>query len=137
MAVVDASVQVALVNDADAHHAIAMGWYRKALTAGETITAPWLLVAEVSAALSRGMGNPGLAERAVAELVAQAQVSFVVVDEQLAAHAAQLAAQCGLRGCDSIYVALAASLDEPLVTLDQDQAQRAAAATTVIQPGGG
>ncbi len=135
MAVVDASVQVALFNDADPHHGAVTSWYRHSLADGEPLAAPWLLVAEAAAALSRGLGDSHLARRAVKKLVSDEQVRLVAVDKSLAERAAQIAADHGLRGCDAVYVALAATLGEPLVTLDRDQAERAADVTTVITPG--
>ena len=46
--------------------------------------------------------------------------------------AAHLAAELGLRGADSTYVAVAARLDLPLVTLDIDQGERAAKRIKVV-----
>ena len=52
----------------------------------------------------------------------------------LARLSANLAAQFRLRGADSVYVALARSLNMPLVTWDREQRARAPAAVTVRTP---
>jgi predicted nucleic acid-binding protein len=134
MAVIDASVQVAILNDADRHHSAALGWYREALVSGEPLAAPSLLVAEVAAALRRGLGDAALAKRAIEELLAGSEVTLVAVDRSLAVSAAEIAADHGLRACDAVYVALAADLGEPLVALDRDQTARARALIEVFSP---
>jgi predicted nucleic acid-binding protein len=49
----------------------------------------------------------------------------VEMDRGLVREAARLASDLGLRGADSFYVAVAARLGLPLVTLDVDQRSRA------------
>lgn len=135
MAVIDASVQVALVNAADPYHSVALTWYRDTLVAGEALFAPWILPAEVAAALSRGLGDLGLAHRAVNNLVDDQHVQLVVVDGALATAAVTIAVEHRIRGCDAVYVALAMALAEPLVTLDRQQSERAAEVVSVVVPG--
>jgi predicted nucleic acid-binding protein len=50
---------------------------------------------------------------------------LVEMDNELVHEAACLAAELGLRGADSIYVAVALQLNLPLVTFDVDQRERA------------
>ncbi|MBE2201364.1 MAG: PIN domain-containing protein [Anaerolinea sp.] len=47
------------------------------------------------------------------------------VSASLAYKAAVIAATYQIRGCDAIYVALAETLDEELITLDRQQGERA------------
>ena len=47
--------------------------------------------------------------------------------------AAKLAAELGLRGADSTYVAVAARLDLPLMTLDIDQREKAAKRIEILE----
>ena len=54
------------------------------------------------------------------------------MEQALAQEAARLAADLGLRGADAFYIAAAARLKIPLITLDQDQAKRAA---TMVEVG--
>ncbi len=47
------------------------------------------------------------------------------MDQSLVQGASSLAADLGLRGADSFYVAVAARLNLPLITLDEDQKTKA------------
>jgi predicted nucleic acid-binding protein len=53
------------------------------------------------------------------------------MERSLAEIAANLAAELGLRGADSVYVAVAVRLNLPLTTLDADQKTRAAARVAI------
>ena len=68
MAVIDASVYIALVNAHEREHASSWAWFEQTQKAGESILAPVLLLPEVAAALSRGVGDPALAQRVVRQL---------------------------------------------------------------------
>ena len=63
MAIIDASVAVALVNAHEEEHARSWAWFEGARRADEPISAPVILLSEVAAALSRGMGDRALAHR--------------------------------------------------------------------------
>lgn len=137
MAVLDASVQIALLNAADEHRQAALAWYTAALTAGEPIHAPWILVAEVGAGITRGLSRPALAREAVARIVGDGAITLFPVDAGLAERAAAVAIEHRVRGCDAIYVALAAILGDTLVTFDAQQSERARAIVSVLTPGAG
>jgi predicted nucleic acid-binding protein len=62
-------------------------------------------------------------------------LSLHEVDIELAGQAADIAIEARLRGCDAVYVALAAQLGERLVTLDAEQLEPAGAVVTVGRPG--
>ncbi len=134
MAVLDASVQIALVNRADPHREAALRWYRSAIAKAEPLHAPWIIVAELGSGIRRGLGDRDLAQQAVQSLIADGMVQLVLVDADLAARAAAIAIDHGIRGCDAVYVALAQALGEPLVTFDRQQSTRGAGAATVLQP---
>lgn len=133
MAVLDASVQIALVNRADPHREAALRWYRSAIAKAEPLHAPWIIVAELGSGIRRGLGDRDLAQQAVQSLIADGMVQLVPVDADLAARAAAIAIDHGIRGCDAVYVALAQALGESLVTFDQQQSTRGAAAATVLR----
>jgi predicted nucleic acid-binding protein len=135
MAVIDASVQVALLSATDPHHEAATLWYRHAVLSGERLLAPFIIVAEVAAAISRGLGDAPLAHRATQHVLRAGPLDLVPVDGALAVRAAAIAADHRIRGCDAVYVALAAERQETLVTLDAQQSARAAAVVTVSRPG--
>jgi predicted nucleic acid-binding protein len=65
IAVVDASVCTALLKADEIHHDACRRWFEEAIFASREIFAPSILVAEVAAALSRGLGAPDLAHKAV------------------------------------------------------------------------
>ena len=134
MAVIDASVAVALVNSHEQEHGSSWAWLEQARATGESVTAPAILLAEVAAALTRGMGDPALARRVVQQLVRAELVELVPVTLIMAQQAAAIAAEHRIRGCDAIYVALAEQLGGQLVTLDRQQLQRGEAVVRVRVP---
>ncbi len=134
MAVVDASVYVALINAREPDHASSWAWFERTEAAQERIVAPVILLAEVAAAVSRGIGDSTLARQVVEQLQRSAVIELVPVTPALAARAAAIAADHRLRGCDAVYVALAEELAECLVTLDQQQLERGAAVVTTRCP---
>jgi len=134
MAVIDASVYVSTLLPSDANHRAAQAWIGRALRAGERISAPWILVAEVASAIGRSTGDTALAIQVVQRLMRAGVVQLVQVGPALAEQAALISAQRGIRGCDAIYVALAASLNDTLVTFDKQQGERAMGTVAVHQP---
>jgi predicted nucleic acid-binding protein len=134
MAVIDASVYVALVNAHERDHASSWAWFEQAKAGDESVVAPVLLLAEVAAALSRGMGDPTLAHRVVQQLARSEAIELIPITMVMAEQAAQTAAQRRIRGCDAVYIALAVQLNDTLVTLDRQQLERGAALVTVRAP---
>ncbi len=127
MAVVDASVWVAWLNEKDAHHVKAVRLFRECEEAGETLRSPSLVLPEILGALSRR----GVSEDFQAEVLALFAGPSPVLHEvtrELAFEAAKLAGAFKLRGCDAVYVALAKSLGEHLLTFDAEQGERGLAA---------
>jgi predicted nucleic acid-binding protein len=130
--IIDASVAVALLNAHEKDHASSWAWFegyspaesQDYNPAGESLAAPSILLAEVAAALSRGLGDPALAHRAVEELRGSGLIELVPVTLSMAERAAILAADHQIRGCDAVYVALAQERGVPLITLDRQQRER-------------
>ncbi len=134
MAVIDASVYVALINAHESEHTNSWTWFEQARDAQEPVVAPVILLAEVSAALSRGVGNPTLAHRVVQQLLRSNVIELIPVTTALAKRAAAIAADHRIRGCDAVYVALAEQLNGRLITLDQQQLERGSAVVTACKP---
>ena len=134
MAIIDASLYVALVNEHEDAHARSWAWFEQAQALQEPILAPAILLSEVAAALSRGIGDSVLARRVVQQLRRAGMVELIPVTVPMAAQAATIVANYGIRGCDAIYVALAAQEDDSLITLDRQQLERGAALVTVRSP---
>jgi predicted nucleic acid-binding protein len=135
MAVIDASVYVALINAAESHHAKSWAWFRQAKLAQEFLSAPVILLAEIGAALGRGMNNQTLAHQVIQQLLRSKVIELVPISSALAERAATIAADHQVRGCDAIYLALAEQLGDTLVTLDQQQLERGAAVVATRNPG--
>jgi len=134
MAVIDASVYITLVNAHEREHSTSWVWFEQARAANESVVAPVILLAEVAAALSRGVGDPTLAHRVVQQLARSEVIELIPVTLTMAEQAAEIAAEHRIRGCDAIYVALADQLRDTLVTLDRQQLERGAALVTVRAP---
>jgi len=123
--VLDASVWVSRLVPQDEFHATIKSWMEEQREAGRQFVSPALLLAEVGGAISRRTGDPALGRRAIARLEDLPGLRLVKMDNDLVREAARLAAELGLRGADSLYVATASLLNLPLVTLDIEQRQRA------------
>ena len=134
MAVIDASVYVALMNAREAAHASSWAWFEQAQAAQESIVAPVIILAEVASALGRGSGDPRLALRVVQQLRHSGAVELMPVTLPLGERAARIAADHRTRGCDAVYIALALQLGDCLVTLDRQQLNRGAAIVTTRKP---
>ena len=134
MAVIDASVYVALINAKEKEHTSSWTWFEQAKNEQQTIAAPVILLAEVAAALSRGVGDLSLAHRVVGQLKRSRLIELVPVSLAIAEQAAVIAGDYRIRGCDAIYVALASQLEDCLITLDQQQLERAAAIVDIRKP---
>lgn len=133
MAVIDASVYMALINAHEKDHTTSWAWFEQAKAARESIVAPVILLAEVATALSRGVGDL-LAHRVVGQLEHSGLIELVPVTLAMAERAAAIAADHRIRGCDAIYVALADQLGDCLVTLDRQQIERSAAIVSAREP---
>lgn len=132
--VVDASVWVSRLVDADVHHARCQTWLEDQASEGGLLVAPVLVLGEVAGAISRRTNQPGLAHRAVKVLTALPGLRLVSVDPSLAGLAARLAGDHALRGADAVYIATASQLGLPLVTLDGEQLQRAQSIVSTSSP---
>lgn len=100
MAVIDASVYVALINAHESEHANCWAWFEQAKAAQEPVVAPVILLAEVAAALSRGVGDPSLAHRIVQQLLRSRVIELIPVTTVMGEWAAAIAADHRIRGCD-------------------------------------
>lgn len=71
------------------------------------------------------MNQPKQAKELVQTMIEASFVDLLPVTIPLANRAAVIAADYKIRGCDSIYVALAEALNEDLITWDIQQRERA------------
>lgn len=134
MPVLDASVCVSLFRADDPGHLASLRWLEEALRGDELIVSPVILLAELAAALGRGLGDAELPCRVVELLRTRQIIDLLPVSEALAARAAEIAARQKVRGCDAIYLALAEQLEMDLVTLDRQQLERGAEVVATRNP---
>jgi predicted nucleic acid-binding protein len=128
MYVVDASVHVAEMRPSEPHHSEARAFL------DHVRNGPIIVLAEVAGGISRGTGQPDLARRLTGLLERVPNFVFVPVDETLGQQAAEIAAGFQIRGCGSVYVALAGQLGATPITLDNEQRQRAPSAVVAQTP---
>lgn len=102
------------------------------LDEGDQFLSPSLLLAEIGGAISRRT-TPSLDLKAVELVQNLPGLQLVEMEDALLRDAAQLAAELGLRGADSTYVAVATRLDLPLLTLDADQRERAKKQIAILE----
>lgn len=130
--VADASVWVARLVSEDLFYEPVKEWISARLDADDQFLAPSLLLAEIGGAISRRT-IPSLGLKAIEQVENLPGLQLVEMEHSLLREAAQLAAELGLRGADSTYVAVAARLDIPLITLDTDQREKAARRVKVLE----
>lgn len=129
--VVDASIWVARLVSGDVFYQPVKEWMSARLADEDQFLAPSLLLAEIGGAISRRTTS-SLALKAIEQVQSLPGLQLIEMEHSLIRDAAHLAAELGLRGADSTYVAVAARLDLPLITLDADQRQRAAKHVKVL-----
>lgn len=132
--VIDASVWISGVLKRDANYSRARAWIRRHIAGGKYLVAPLLLVAETGATIARVTQNQTLAHQAVFELSSFPHLQLEPMGRELVDDATDIAITFGLRGADSLYVAVAKRLAVPLVTLDHEQLTRPASIITTISP---
>ena len=129
--VVDASLWVSRLVPQDVFHESVKTWLETQRAEGVEFLAPSLVLTEVAGAISRRTNSPRLGQEALKTLVNLPGLRLVEMDAPFIRLAARLAAELGLRGADSTYVAVAAHLEIPLVTLDKDQKERASTIVSI------
>jgi predicted nucleic acid-binding protein len=132
--VVDASVWVSRFLSQDAFHAVSRTWLIETTVAGTSLVAPTIMLAEVSGAIARRVGDVKLGYQIVQQIRQLPTLQLTALDESLAQFSAQIASHYQLRGADAIYVAVAHHLQMPLVSWDQEQIDRSTNLITAYMP---
>ncbi len=99
-----------------------------------SVILPELVLPEVASAISRGLGDSKKALAFVDALRDVPNFTFIPIDDEISNLASKFAAKNKLRGCDSIYVAVAYLFNVRLITLDNQQKERAAGIVEVLAP---
>lgn len=131
---IDASVFVVMARVTEPHHLASLDFLTALQTSGADVFCPALILAEASAAITRRTGDTVAAMNLVALIKNFAGMNLVAVAEALAERAAQIAADCRLRGADAVYVATAEEFTTTLVTWDGNMLQRGAAVVATMTP---
>jgi predicted nucleic acid-binding protein len=134
MKVFDASVIVSSFLEKEKFHKEAKLVLDQAISTGETIILPEIVLPEVASAIARGIGNSAHAIDFCKELRKIPNFIFVPIDELLSEIAVEIASKYFLRGADAIYVALAYRYNAELITLDKEQMVKASKIIKVIMP---
>jgi predicted nucleic acid-binding protein len=135
MIVTDASVWVSHLIAQEVNHSVSRRWLTETVNQSEVIAAPALMLAEVSGAIARRTGHTDLGHKALNHILSTPELRLVYTDSELGMLAARLAADHHLRGADALYVAVAAYLDIPLISWDQQQLDRAVEIVKGFRPG--
>ena len=130
--VVDASVWVSRLVEGDEFHLAVKDWMNSQREQDTTFVSPSLLLAEVGGVISRVTGKPELGLNAIQKIENLPDVRIVDMDKALMDDASRIAAKYGVRGADSVYIAVAMTLKIPLLTFDIDQRERASKLVDVI-----
>lgn len=120
----DASVFLNAFNPYEAGHEVSRSLLARLQEQAVPIVVPTLLLPEVAAAVRRGRGDEGLAQRFAAALSRLPHLIWVPLDMTLARQAAEVAARYSLRGSDAVYAAVALRFSSTLVTRDREQRDR-------------
>lgn len=134
MAIIDASVFMALLYQDEPGHIASRSWFGAVLMSGAVLSSPVIVVAEVAAAISRSKNDSARASQFVQLLAGGDLISLYPVTFGLVERAAEIAVNYKIRGCDAVYVALAEQLGEELMTLDSEQLTRGAGVVRTVRP---
>jgi predicted nucleic acid-binding protein len=85
---------------------------------------PYTVLVEVVAAIRRRSGSESLAERVGNDLIDMDNIEFLEIVEGRAIEALKIALKSSLRGMDAIVIQVCKELGAPLVTLDEEMADK-------------
>lgn len=121
---IDTSVWIAGLVSGDAHHAATQQWFARFELQETRISVPSLFLAEVAGVLSRTGATDAFVVTVIADIGESEQFDIYPVSIELALASANIARSARIRGSDAVFLALAQSLDVPLVTWDRQQRER-------------
>ena len=119
----------------DPLHRRAYEWLESLIFSATPIFAPTILLAEMGGSLARRVGRTRAGLDAIGdieELANAEKVRLVQLNREMVGQSANIAARLRLRGMDAIYVATAQHTNSTLVTLDNEQRERAASVVSAI-----
>jgi predicted nucleic acid-binding protein len=132
--VIDASVFLNAFNPMESGSEISNEVLARLQSQSIPVIAPFLLLPETAAAISRGTNNSELAAQFASTLLHLPHLILISLDRALAQQALMIASNHRLRGGDSVYTAVAQRFACPLITLDKEQHERAASVLATYYP---
>ncbi len=121
---IDTSVFISRLRENDPSHAESRAFLAALPGKAVMIILPTLIGPEIAGAIRRFTGRPDIAREALELLDPLPNLNLVLLDRRLAAHAAGIAADTGLRGCDAVFAATARLFDAVVISLDKEHASR-------------
>ncbi|OPY71916.1 MAG: tRNA(fMet)-specific endonuclease VapC [Syntrophorhabdus sp. PtaU1.Bin050] len=104
MVTIDSSVVIASLLKSEPRHKEALKIWQRVLLGKDAAIMPYSVFVEIVAAIRRRTGSVELAMEVKKEIMSIENVSFVVLDDESAGHAADIAARTGVRGMDALVI---------------------------------
>jgi predicted nucleic acid-binding protein len=134
MYTLDANIYARDIDPNDPHYDDCHALLERLKHGDQRVIVPTLLLAELAASISRVRRDPIRARITIEALQSLPFLTFIDLDRALGHAAAEIAADRAVKGADAVYIAVARLYGCTLVTLDQEQARRAAPIVTVMTP---
>jgi predicted nucleic acid-binding protein len=131
---VDASVFVNAFNPHEQGHAASLQILSEIQQRGDPVIVPALMVPEIASAVARATDDGAGAIQYANATAALSHLTLVSLTPIVARQAAELAAAHRLRGADAVYVGVARRYGTTLVSRDDEQRTRGAAAVPCQTP---
>jgi predicted nucleic acid-binding protein len=128
---IDSSVVIASLLKSEPRHKEALKIWEKVLSGKNIAIMPYSVLVEIVAAVRRRTGSEELALDVKKELMSIDALSFVVLDDESAEHAADIAARTGVRGMDALVIQVADEYGATLISFDQEMIRKAGIGKTV------
>lgn len=122
---IDSSVVIASLLNSEPRHKEALKIWQGVLSGKNVAIMPYSVLVEIVAAIRRRTGSEELALEVKRELLSIDNVSFVVLDDESAEHAADIAARTGVRGMDALVMQVAEEYDAHLISFDEEMVKKA------------
>ena len=123
---VDSSVIISSLLEQESRHKEASEIWHRVLSGKHFSVMPLSVLVEVVAAIRRRTGSEDLAREVKKALLDADAVSFIVLDEQAAEDAAEIAAKTAVRGMDALVIQVAKEFGTELISFDQEMMTKSA-----------
>lgn len=121
MIVIDASVWLSAILPTDVHYQYTVPWKKLIEASGEPIAVPAHFPAEVAGVLSRTGSDRTFIADTLDSIGSGHLFAIYPITVGFGRFCAEMASLAAVRGSDAIYLALAQSLDVPMLTWDRQQ----------------